>query len=236
MEPFHIRPGIGPEAKIQKRILNRLKMDGWFAKETHGNEFQAGFPDIFACHTSYGSRWIEVKQATGFKLKQSQRETFLAFSKRKIGVWILTDSTDWEMRKLFAPANWHTFLEVMRHNRAAKPDEPARKSKKQPDGPERQIQDNIKDALEAEGWYCKDTHGNIFQYGFPDLYVCHEKYGARWIEVKNPKGYVFTPAQLKTFPMFQANGVGVWVLTDASERDKLFKAANWWQFLDAYKS
>lgn len=231
---------LGPEAKIQAALIRRLMGDGWFCKETHGNEFQSGFPDVFACHLSYGSRWIEVKQPTGFKIKDSQHETFHEFSKRNIGVWILTADTQWEVNKLLAPDNWYTFLTAFQtHNRASKPIEKPKESKKQPDGPERQIQDAIKATLEERGWYCKDTHGNIFQYGFPDLYVCHKMYGARWIEVKNPKGYQFTPAQLKTFPMMQAHGCGVWVATDSrweTLEKLLFSPSNWWRYLDAFKS
>lgn len=237
MEPYRPKSKKGPEAKIQERIVKRLRMDGWFCKETHGNEFQKGFPDLFACHISYGSRWIDVKRPTGYKIKDSQHHAWLEFSKRNIGVWILTDDSQWEMNKLFQPDNWYTYLSAFAtHNRASKPLEPWKDPRKQADGPERRIQNEIKAALEADGWYCLDTHGNIYQYGFPDLYACHKRYGARWIEVKNLERYVFTPAQLKTFPLMQANGCGVWVLTDKSQIPLLFKPGNWWMYLDAYKS
>ena len=103
-------------------------------------------------------------------------------------------------------------------------------------GPERIIQDAIIRKLTLLKWYVKETHGNIYQYGFPDLYCCNRKYGARWVEVKDPnrRGNIFTPAQLETFPRFVAEGVGVWVLTsDAdSEIAKLAKACNWYQYLN----
>lgn len=235
MNPYSPRGKVRPEAALQKKVITNLIMDGWFAKATHGNEFQQGFPDIFACHSSYGSKWIEMKTLTG-RLRQSQRDTFLEFSKRNIGVWILTGATEYDMKKICGPPNWHTFVEIMRStsNRASKIEE-AKESRQQPDGPERRIQNAIKAELEKDGWFCKDTHGNIYQYGFPDLYCCHADWGARWIEVKNPTGYIFTPAQLKTFPMFQANGVGVWVLVDPSEKGKLFQPANWWTYLDCFK-
>ena len=64
--------------------------------------------------------------------------------------------------------------------------------------------------------------------GLPDLWASHAKYGYRWIEVKNPKGYSFTDAQKKVFPRMFDTNVGIWVLFDASpqEMKKLFLPAN----------
>lgn len=78
-----------------------------------------------------------------------------------------------------------------------------------------------------------ETHGNMYQSGFPDLFACHKLYGARWIEVKNPKSYKFTPAQLRYFPQICANGSGVWVLVAGTleEYKKLFKRPNWHRYL-----
>ena len=109
-------------------------------------------------------------------------------------------------------------------------DRPTIKSKK---GPEAIIQEKIVDKLRRYEWTTFRTHGNEYQSGFPDLYAMHRTYGARWIEVKNPVKYEFTPAQLKTFPVFQSCGVGVWVLTsdDDSEIKKLHGPANWFVYL-----
>ena len=111
--------------------------------------------------------------------------------------------------------------------------------KKHQRGPERKIQDAIKDLLAIKGWYVMETHGNMYQSGFPDLFACHSKYGQRWIEVKLPsmRGSKFTPAQLECFPKLTANGSGVWILTGDSEEEyaKLFKRNNWWQYLSAFK-
>ena len=106
-------------------------------------------------------------------------------------------------------------------------------------GPEKQVQIKLINLLRAKGWFVKETHGNMYQSGFPDLFACHSKYGQRWIEVKLPnmKGSKYTGAQLEDFPKFVANGSGVWVLTAATEHEyqKLFKRCNWWQYLDAFK-
>lgn len=91
--------------------------------------------------------------------------------------------------------------------------------------------------LRHKDWIVKSTHGNTFQYGFPDLYCIHQRYGSRWIEIKNPLAYSFTKAQLEFFPQLTECGIGVWILTDNTEAEynKLFKPANWYQFLQFYK-
>jgi hypothetical protein len=102
--------------------------------------------------------------------------------------------------------------------------------KKRPEG---ERQDRIEKYLTDRGWSVRSTHGNMYMAGFPDLYVCHRNYGSRWIEVKNPDHFVFTPAQLEYFPELGAHGVGVWILIDGTEEEykKLFRPYNWWQFL-----
>jgi len=84
-----------------------------------------------------------------------------------------------------------------------------------------------------------ETHGNMYQAGFPDLFACHSSFGQRWIEVKLPemKGSRFTPAQLESFPKICAHGSGVWILTGDSEHeyDKLSKPANFWQYTSIWK-
>jgi len=74
--------------------------------------------------------------------------------------------------------------------------------------------------------------GNAFQRGIPDIYIAHVKYGTRWIDVKNPNEYEFTKAQRQKWPIWEKHGVGIWILTAASEEeyDKLFKPPNWREF------
>jgi len=100
-------------------------------------------------------------------------------------------------------------------------------------GPEAIIQAAIIKFLREREWLVLPTHGNMYQRGFPDLYCCKRRYGTRWIEVKNPEKFKFTPAQLETFPRLSAEGVGVWILTAATEVEyqKLFKLPNWYQYL-----
>ena len=98
-------------------------------------------------------------------------------------------------------------------------------------GPEAAIQDSIVNALRLREWTVMETHGNLYQWGFPDIYAYHPHYGQRWIEVKLPgmKGSKFTPAQKKYFPLMDASKIGRWILTGATdmELNKLFQPPNW---------
>jgi len=78
--------------------------------------YQSGFPDVYAYHARYGTRWIEVKVKDRYKFTPAQLETFPDFSAKNVGIWILTAATEAEYDKLFKPANWHFFLDVMKHN------------------------------------------------------------------------------------------------------------------------
>lgn len=104
-------------------------------------------------------------------------------------------------------------------------------------GPERIIQDALIDFLLVRRWVVRETHGNVYQNGFPDLYIAHKTYGQRWVEVKNPLSYSFTAAQLEFFPQLSSVQVGVWILTAATEYEykKLFLPANWYTYLSVAK-
>lgn len=100
-------------------------------------------------------------------------------------------------------------------------------------GPERIIQDSLTLLLEGKGWHVMETHGNMYQQGFPDLYCVHDTHRQRWIEVKNPTKYEFTPAQLDNFPIVSRVS-GIWILVAATEEEyqKLFEPQNWYLYLD----
>lgn len=67
--------------------------------------------------------------------------------------------------------------------------------------------------LEARGWFCNVTHGNMYQSGFPDVYAMHPvRRLSRWIEVKNPTSFKFTDAQKLWYPRMIASGIPIWVL------------------------
>jgi hypothetical protein len=103
------------------------------------------------------------------------------------------------------------------------------KIRKKRHGPEWYIQRDLKRFLEDRGWMVETTHGNLFQRGFPDIYAAHVKWGKRWIDCKVEGRYNFTKAQRQKWPVWDAFGVGIWILTGATqaEYDKLFAAPNW---------
>ena len=96
-------------------------------------------------------------------------------------------------------------------------------------GPEWRIQRDFIRFLRARSWWIERTHGNMFQCGFPDLYVTHKKFGQRWIDVKNPVSYRYTKAQCQKWPVWHEYGIGIWIIVAATvgEYDKLFKPPNW---------
>ena len=105
-------------------------------------------------------------------------------------------------------------------------------------GPEAKIQKAIITMLRGHEWFVRVMHGNLYQTGFPDLFASHRSYGIRLIEVKNPVKYSFTPAQLETFPMFAANGAGIWILVAATEDEykKLFRPPNWYHYFSLWRN
>lgn len=96
----------GPEAKIQADILDMLHARGWFAKHLHGNMYQVGMPDIYACRKPSLQRFIEVKNPARWKFEQSQLICFKELHDQGVGVWIMFGATDAEYKKLFGKPNF----------------------------------------------------------------------------------------------------------------------------------
>jgi hypothetical protein len=101
-----------PEAKIQKAIIEMLTLKGWFVKITIGSTAQQGFPDLFCCHSRYGIKLVEVKNAEGYRFTDAQLQDFPKLCANGAGVWILTAATEEEYNKLFRPPNWYQYLAV----------------------------------------------------------------------------------------------------------------------------
>ncbi len=110
------------------------------------------------------------------------------------------------------------------------------KSVKKPEDLEAKIQGDLVKYLRERGWFVKETHGNMYQQGLPDLYCIKRRYGTRWIEVKRPTKYKFTPAQWDDFPRMLAEGAKIWILTAATEAEyqKLFKPMNLWIYMGGF--
>jgi hypothetical protein len=103
----------GPEAKIQGELINFLKIRDWFVQVMIGNAYQFGIPDLFCTHTRYGHRWVEVKNPLKYAFTPAQLEKFPKLCANGSGVWVIVAATEFEYRKLFAPANWHAYLGIM---------------------------------------------------------------------------------------------------------------------------
>ena len=108
MENFRPKKKVKPETILQEAIMKSMTWKGWFCKNAHGNMYQAGFPDFFATHVSYGHRWVEVKMPdrSGDPFTKAQHETFPLLCAHGSGVWVLTADTDLEYQKLFKKFNW----------------------------------------------------------------------------------------------------------------------------------
>ncbi len=114
MQPYMPKSPKGPESVIQKAIIKMLTDRNWFVMQTHGNAYQKGFPDLFACHAKYGHRWIECKNPDAYGFTQAQRITFPQFTCNGSGVWILIAATQIEYVKLFDPPNWFHYLKIVK--------------------------------------------------------------------------------------------------------------------------
>lgn len=219
--------GKGPEAKIQEAVIEYLRKRHWYVKVLHGNAFQQGMPDLFCCKRDLGYRFIECKQPTKYMFTAAQAEFFPKMTEAGVGIWILTSATEHEYLKLFHKPNWWAYFEhtKIRAKEIVKRPPPGR-------GPEYEIQQRLLRALHADGWHCKELHGDLYQYGMPDVFACKKGEGWKFIEVKNPAGYKFTNAQYETFPRLQSEGVGVWILTSETQVPLLKGPPNWHKFLD----
>ena len=118
----HFKPGRGkkgPEKIIQERIESMLRYKGWFVLRTHGNMFQSGLPDNFACHSRYGQRWIEIKDPNrhGDVFTPAQHETFPKLQANGSGVWVMVGDNEREYKKLFERPNWWTYLSAFKNTK-----------------------------------------------------------------------------------------------------------------------
>jgi hypothetical protein len=97
---------------------------------------------------------------------------------------------------------------------------------------EQDIQRKLITFLQIREWFVERMLGNAFQFGIPDLFCFHKKWGMRWVEVKRPEGYSFTLRQRQKWPEWEKAGIGIWILTDATQEqyNLLFQPPNWRNF------
>lgn len=108
-----------------------------------------------------------------------------------------------------------------------------RKIRQPAHGPEWYVQKDLIFFLKCREWHVERVIGNALQMGLPDLFIAHKRWGTRWLDVKRPGSkYSFTKAQKRKWPILDAFGVGIWILTAATQAqyDLLFKPPNWKDF------
>lgn len=89
-----------------------LRKKGWIVKVTVGNMFMQGFPDLYATHAEYKSRWIEVKNPLSYSFTKAQKVEFPLLTYNGTNIWVLMAATEAEYKKLFRPPN---FEEIFLH-------------------------------------------------------------------------------------------------------------------------
>lgn len=76
------------------------------------------------------------------------------------------------------------------------------------------IANPFKTLLKDKGWHIENIHGNLFQYGLPDCYICHPNFSPCWIEFKVFRNGLIhlTDAQKIKFPILHRNNVPVYII------------------------
>lgn len=232
-----IRPKHGPEWHIQQALIEFLTDRGWHVEVMHGNAFQRGIPDLWLWNRGWGFRWIDVKQPKRYVFTDHQKVKWPLWDSLGIPIWILTAANEEEHDKLFAPPNWQSYWKPTWKWPSQYEMDAIRSKHGQDDefgevqhGPEWHIQQNLITNLNDSGWYVEVMHGNAFQRGIPDLWLWNRGWGFRWVDVKNPRKFMFTRAQKHKWPQWESVGIPVWILTDANEGGLLFDPPNWRDF------
>jgi hypothetical protein len=116
MEPLKRKGGKGPEWYIRDRVIKLLQGRGWLVKIVHASMFSEGFPDIYATHKEHGMRWIEIKlpDMEGSRWTKAQLDWFPKLAANGTPIWVLTNSTESEYKKLFGPDNWFEYF-LLKH-------------------------------------------------------------------------------------------------------------------------
>ena len=97
--------------------------------------------------------------------------------------------------------------------------------------PEKEGALRLRKEMERHGWHVHRLNvstGNYSTPGFPDFYCTHLRFGVRWIETKIEGGRLES-SQVERFKQFAEHNIGVWILTDERDYQKLFEQPNWWQ-------
>ena len=104
-----------PEATLQKKIIAMLQDRGWFVRQTHGNAYQKGFPDLFAYNEDFMKapfgplRWIDTKVEGKHRYTKAQCIEWPEWEEGNVGIWILMGATEEWYGKLFQHPNFREY-------------------------------------------------------------------------------------------------------------------------------
>jgi hypothetical protein len=92
-----------PEYRLQKQWIEFLKARGWHVVEMHASPRLSGFPDLYITHVKYGARLVEIKlpNMKGSRFTEPQWEKFPLLDKNGSPIWIITEVSEDNYRKLF---------------------------------------------------------------------------------------------------------------------------------------
>lgn len=108
------------ERTLQAEITTFLEGRGWRVKPTHGDEYQAGFPDLWLWHPEHDYRWMDTKRKRGYRFTNAQLRDWYVEDLFGGLIWIMTDASEEEYAKLFEPPNWQSYLRPKDWERIAK--------------------------------------------------------------------------------------------------------------------
>jgi len=77
---------------IDEPFSNILKAKGWNVENTHGNQYQSGFPDKYITHPKYSPRWVEYKVIENdghVKYTEAQKDTFMLWASHNVPIFII---------------------------------------------------------------------------------------------------------------------------------------------------
>lgn len=98
------------EASIQDALRRLMAIQGWtLTEKTHGNSYQAGWPDLMCFHPVKGIRWVEVKRPKG-SLTRSQRARFASWEQAGLGVYVIAEASLEALRALDGHPNWRDWM------------------------------------------------------------------------------------------------------------------------------
>lgn len=80
----------------------------------------------------------------------------------------------------------------------------------------------------SKGWVCDKIGGGKYTVGWPDYWCWHPVHGERWVEMKAPGGKL-RPSQIKRFSRWAKKGILVFICTDDTDYEKLFKDWSDWE-------